>query len=79
MAKKSDLIICAARPGMGKTAFALTMAMLISIEHSFPIGFFSLEMSSEQLVNRLIASEAELGSSKLRKGDLADHENGTIA
>ena len=72
--QKSDLIICAARPGMGKTAFALTMARNISIEHSFPIGFFSLEMSSEQLVNRLIASEAELGSSKLRKGDLADHE-----
>ena len=72
--QRSDLIICAARPGMGKTAFALTMARNISIEHSFPIGFFSLEMSSEQLVNRLIASEAELGSSKLRKGDLADHE-----
>ena len=43
--QKSDLIICAARPGMGKTAFALTMARNISIEHSFPIGFFSLEMS----------------------------------
>ena len=72
--QRSDLIICAARPGMGKTAFALTMARNISIEHSFPIGFFSLEMSSEQLVNRLISSEAELGSAKLRKGDLADHE-----
>ena len=42
--------------------------------HSRAIGFFSLEMSSEQLVNRLIASEAELSSNKLRKGDLKDHE-----
>ncbi len=72
--QKSDLIICAARPGMGKTAFALTMARNIAIDHQNPIGFFSLEMSSQQLVNRLIASEAELSASKLRKGDLADHE-----
>ena len=72
--QKSDLVICAARPGMGKTALALTMARNIAIDHNTPIGFFSLEMSSEQLVNRLIASEAELSASKLRKGDLADHE-----
>ena len=72
--QQSDLVICAARPGMGKTAFALTMARNIAVEHNTPIGLFSLEMSSEQLVNRLIASEAELGASKLRKGDLADHE-----
>ena len=72
--QKSDLIICAARPGMGKTAFALTMARNIAVDHKNPIGFFSLEMSSQQLVNRLIASEAELSASKLRKGDLADHE-----
>jgi len=72
--QKSDLIIVAGRPGMGKTAFALTMARNIAVDHNTPIGFFSLEMSAEQLVNRLIASEAELGASKLRKGDLADHE-----
>jgi len=72
--QQSDLVIVAARPGMGKTAFALTMARNIAVDHNTPIGFFSLEMSSEQLVNRLIASEAELGASKLRKGDLADHE-----
>ena len=72
--QKSDLIICAARPGMGKTALALTMARNIAVDYETPIGFFSLEMSSEQLVNRLIASEAELNASKLRKGDLADHE-----
>ena len=70
----SDLIIIAARPGMGKTAFALSMARNIAIDYKKAVGFFSLEMSSEQLVNRLIASEAELGANKLRKGDLADHE-----
>ena len=72
--QKSDLIIVAARPGMGKTAFALTMARNIAITHETAIGFFSLEMSSEQLVSRLIASEAELSASKLRKGDLKDFE-----
>ena len=65
--QQSDLVIVAARPGMGKTAFALTMARNIAVDHNTPIGFFSLEMSSEQLVNRLIASEAELGASKLRR------------
>ena len=72
--QKSDLIIVAARPGMGKTAFALTMARNIAINHQTPIGFFSLEMSSEQLVGRLIASEAQLPAKKLRKGDLKDFE-----
>ena len=72
--QKSDLIICAARPGMGKTAFALTMTRNIAIDHNAAIGFFSLEMSAEQLVNRLIASEAELAAGKLRRGDLANHE-----
>ena len=72
--QKSDLVIVAARPGMGKTAFALTMARNIAITHETAIGFFSLEMSSEQLVSRLIASEAELSASKLRKGDLKDFE-----
>ncbi len=72
--QKSDLIIVAARPGMGKTAFALSMARNIAINHETPIGFFSLEMSSEQLVSRLIASEAQLPASKLRKGDLQDYE-----
>ena len=72
--QKSDLIIVAARPGMGKTAFALTMARNIAINHQTPIGFFSLQMSSEQLVGRLIASEAQLPAQKLRKGDLKDFE-----
>ena len=54
--QKSDLIIVAARPGMGKTAFALTMARNIAITQQTPVAFFSLEMSSEQLVSRLIDS-----------------------
>jgi replicative DNA helicase len=72
--QKSDLIICAARPGMGKTAFALTMARNIAIEHGMGVAVFSLEMSSEQLVNRLISSESEIEAGKLRKGDLKEHE-----
>ena len=72
--QKSDLIIIAARPGMGKTALALTMARNIAINHKTPIGIFSLEMSSDQLVNRLISSESEIPSGKLRKGNLEEYE-----
>ncbi len=72
--QKSDLIIIAARPAMGKTAFVLSMARNMSVVHKAPVAVFSLEMSSVQLVNRLIASETELGSEKLRSGKLAPHE-----
>lgn len=72
--QKSDLVIVAARPGMGKTAFALTMCRNIAINHNTPIGIFSLEMSSDQLVNRLISSESEIPSEKLRKGNLEEYE-----
>ncbi len=72
--QKSDLIIIAGRPGMGKTALALTMARNIAINHKSPIGIFSLEMSSDQLVNRLISSESEIPSGKLRKGNLEEYE-----
>lgn len=70
----ADMVILAARPGMGKTAFVLSMARNTAVEHNRPVAVFSLEMSSLQLVNRLIASETELSSEKLKKGDLADHE-----
>ena len=70
----SDLVIIAARPGMGKTAFALSMARNISVEHNIPVAFFSLEMSSIQLITRLISSETGLSSEKLRTGNLAKHE-----
>ena len=72
--QRSDLVIIAARPGMGKTAFALSMGRNIAIEHNLGIAIFSLEMSSEQLVNRLISSESEINAGKLRKGNLAEHE-----
>ncbi|MCL4145770.1 UNVERIFIED_CONTAM: hypothetical protein GTU68_032283 [Idotea baltica] len=72
--QKSDLIVMAARPGMGKTAFVLSIARNAAIDYKRPVAMFSLEMSSIQLVNRLIASEAELPSEKLKKGDLANYE-----
>ena len=70
----SDLIIIAARPGMGKTAFSLSMARNISVLHNIPVAFFSLEMSSIQLITRLISSETGLSSEKLRTGNLEKHE-----
>jgi len=72
--QKSDLIVLAARPGMGKTAFVLSLARNIAVEFNKPIAVFSLEMSSVQLVNRLISSETEFPADKLRKGDLKAHE-----
>lgn len=72
--QKSDLIILASRPGMGKTAFALTLARNMAVGFNTPIAFFSLEMSSIQLVTRLISAETQLKSDKLRKGDLQDFE-----
>ena len=72
--QNSDLIIVAARPGMGKTAFTLSMARNIAVEQNIPVAFFSLEMSSVQLITRLISSETGLSSEKLRTGKLEDHE-----
>ncbi len=70
----SDLIIIAARPGMGKTALTLSMARNIAVIKEVPVAFFSLEMSSIQLITRLISAETGLSSEKLRTGKLADHE-----
>jgi replicative DNA helicase len=70
----SDLIIIAARPGMGKTALTLSMARNIAVTKNIPVAFFSLEMSSVQLITRLISSETGLSSEKLRTGKLASHE-----
>lgn len=72
--QKSDLIILASRPSMGKTALALSMARNVAVEFSRPVAFFSLEMSAVQLVTRLISSESELRSEKLKQGNLAGHE-----
>jgi replicative DNA helicase len=72
--QRSDMIVLAARPGMGKTAFVLSMARNCAVQFGHPVAVFSLEMSSIQLVNRLIASESEISADKLRKGNLAPHE-----
>jgi len=72
--QQSDLVIIAARPGMGKTALALSMASNIAIENKIPLAFFSLEMSSIQLITRMISSETGLDSNKLRTGKLEKHE-----
>ena len=70
----SDLIIVAARPGMGKTALTLSMARNIAVGQGIPVAFFSLEMASVQLITRLISSETGLSSEKLRTGKLEKHE-----
>tara|TARA_B100001093_G_C26859875_1_gene1029503 strand:+ start:8352 stop:9866 length:1515 start_codon:yes stop_codon:yes gene_type:complete len=70
----SDLVIIAARPGMGKTALTLSMARNIAVNTNIPVAFFSLEMSSVQLITRLISSETGLTSEKLRTGKLEKHE-----
>lgn len=72
--QNSDLIIIAARPAMGKTAFILSMARNIVVEHKIPLALFSLEMASVQLITRMIASETKISSEKLRKGTLTDEE-----
>lgn len=72
--QKSDLVVLAARPGMGKTAFVLSMARNIAVDFKRPVAFFSLEMSSVQLVTRLISSESELPADKLKKGNLENYE-----
>ncbi len=71
---RSDLIILAARPGMGKTSFALNIARNVACKSKKSVAFFSLEMSKEQLASRLLSSEALVGGTKLRTGKLTDEE-----
>lgn len=68
--QNSDLIILAARPSMGKTAFALNIAQNVSIRSKIPTAIFSLEMSKEQLVQRMLCSEAEVDTQKIRTGNM---------
>ena len=77
--QNSDLIIIAARPGVGKTSFALNIAENAAIREKAPVAIFSLEMSKEQLVNRVISSEALVESGKLRVGDINASEMTKIA
>ena len=72
--QRTDLVIVAARPSMGKTAYVLSMARNMAVEHNRATAIFSLEMSSVQLVNRLIAAETELGNDKLKTGRLENYE-----
>ena len=73
--QKSDLIIIAARPSMGKTALALTLARNAAVEHKIPVGIFSLEMSTMQLIIRLLCAEGRLNAHLVRTGKLP-HEEG---
>ncbi|MGC9605692.1 MAG: replicative DNA helicase [Minisyncoccia bacterium] len=66
--QKSDLIILAARPSMGKTSLALDIARKTAVNHKIPVAIFSLEMSSQQLVDRMLAAESHVDSWKLRTG-----------
>lgn len=77
--QNSDLIILAARPGVGKTSFALNIAQNAAIREKVPVAIFSLEMSKEQLVNRIISSEALVEAGKLRIGDIDAGEMTKIA
>ena len=77
--QKSDLIILAARPSMGKTAFALNIAQNIGIEQHVPVLIFSLEMSAGQLTQRVLCSEAEIDAQRARTGELNEQEWEKIA
>jgi replicative DNA helicase len=72
--QNSDLVIIAARPGMGKTAFVVSAARNAAVDHKRGVAIFSLEMSSLQLMQRLVSAEAELESEKLKKAQLAPYE-----
>ncbi len=72
--QKSELIIIAARPSMGKTALALSMARNMAVDHGKNVAIFSCEMSSIQLVNRLIIAETDISGEKIRNGRLSEEE-----
>ena len=72
--QNSDLVIIAARPAMGKTAFVLSMAKNMCVDHKIPVAMFSLEMSNVQLVNRLIVNVCEIPGEKIKSGQLVQYE-----
>lgn len=73
--QKADLVILAARPSMGKTSLALDIARQTAVNHNIPVGIFSLEMSSQQLVDRMLAAQANVDAWKLRTGKLTRDED----
>ena len=72
--QKSNLIILAARPGMGKTAFVLSMARNMAVDQKIPVAFFSLEMSAADLIMRLVSAETGIKNEKLKRADLTNTE-----
>ncbi|MDD3776413.1 MAG: replicative DNA helicase [Actinomycetota bacterium] len=72
--QNSDLIVVAARPGMGKTSFALCLAKHVAMEEKYPVAIFSLEMSKHQIAQRLLCAEARIDLHRLRSGNLRDDE-----
>ncbi len=77
--QRADLVIVAARPSMGKTALMLNIVQHAAIEHSIGVGFFSLEMSKDQLVQRLLCSEGLVDAQRLRRGQLRDDDYPKLA
>ena len=71
---RGDLVILAARPGMGKTSFALNIATRVAMQQKVPVAIFSLEMTKEQLTNRILSSEAGIDSQRLRVGEMGDKD-----
>ncbi|OGM21092.1 replicative DNA helicase [Candidatus Woesebacteria bacterium RIFCSPHIGHO2_01_FULL_38_9] len=72
--QKSNLIILASRPGIGKTTFALNVAQNLAVKHKRPVGFFSLEMSKEELVDRLLVGQADIDAWRLKTGKLTEDD-----
>jgi len=72
--QKAELVIIAARPGMGKTAFIVSALRNAAVDFNYPVAIFSLEMASLQLVNRLMSAEAELEGDKIKRGNLQQFE-----
>jgi len=70
----ANLLILAARPGIGKTTFALNIALNVALKEKLPVGFFSLEMSKEELVNRLLVAQADIDAWRLKTGRLSDDD-----
>lgn len=75
----ANMIVLAARPGQGKTAFCLNIAQYITVNKKIPIGFFSLEMSKEELVDRLLVAQADIDAWRLKTGKLTDDDFGRIS
>lgn len=73
--QRSDLIILAARPSVGKTSFSLDIMRSVAVKHKMPVGYFSLEMAKEQIVDRMLCAEANVDLWKLRTGRLSDKDD----